>query len=193
MTGSRNLATVSYSGLITADGDGDTNISVSVSGVTPYTVPVTVNTAQDTPPSVAILSPANGQRKEGNLFRFQSRHRTLCGGVTRIYLDVTGRQPIRNEAGGPSITGCTREFCFTVSAAAVGGSITVTARAEDTGGKTSDLVLISLNVVDKTAPAVAITQPANQYPITMARRLTSLFRLRMQSESHRSGIRRRAL
>jgi len=166
ITGNPNVATVSSSGLVTAKGDGNTQISVSRSGIPPISVPVTVSTAQDPPPTVAIVSPANGAMVErGQAVSVLVRAQDAIGGVSRIYLEVTGQTIYSDLKQISPALDVTREFTFAVSPIAqVGGSINVTVRAEDTSGKMSDPAAINLIVVDKTAPSVTITQPANNTP-----------------------------
>ncbi|MEM4721726.1 MAG: Ig-like domain-containing protein, partial [Candidatus Methanomethylicaceae archaeon] len=165
-TGNPTIATVNSSGLVSAKGEGNTQINVSKSGVPPVTVSVTVSTAQDPPPTVAILNPANGTQVERQqAISVLVRAQDTIGGVTRIYLEVTGQTIYSDMKQVSPALDVTREFNFNVSpSASIGGSITVTVRAEDTSGKISDPVSINLEVVDKTAPLVVITQPANNTP-----------------------------
>ncbi|MEM4722025.1 MAG: Ig-like domain-containing protein, partial [Candidatus Methanomethylicaceae archaeon] len=127
---------------------------------------VTVSTAQDPPPTVAILNPANGTQVERHqAISVLVRAQDTIGGVTKIYLEVTGQTIYSDIKQVSPALDVTREFNFAVSGTAqVGGLITITARAEDTSGKMSDPVSINLEVVDKTAPLVVITQPANNTP-----------------------------
>jgi hypothetical protein len=164
-TGNPNVATVSASGLVTAKGDGNTQITVSKTGLPPVAVNVSVNTGFDPAPTVTILSPANGtgvERKQA--LSVNVRAQDAIGGVTKISLEVTGETTYSEmKQISPASLDTTRSFTLNISeTAAVGGTILVSARAEDTGGNLSQLASITLNVVDQTAPVVTITQPASQ-------------------------------
>jgi Bacterial Ig domain/Bacterial Ig-like domain (group 2) len=165
--GSGNLAvaTVSPSGLVTSAGEGVVVVSVAVSGVAPVTVGVTVDTAGDTPPTAAILSPATGTDVERNaIVTVSVRAQDSVGGVNRVNLAVTGQTSFTDfhQIAPPSMD-TTETFSFAVSnTAAIGGTITVSASAEDSGGNTSPMASIILNVVDTAPPLVTIDAPAPQ-------------------------------
>jgi hypothetical protein len=165
ITGNPTIATVNTSGLITARANGSTQISVSRSGLPALSVAVTVNTGTDPPPTVEIFSPANGTQVEREkMVSISARAQDAIGGVTRVNLNVTGQttySEIRQVS--PALLSTNQTFTFTVSkTAAIGGTILINLTAEDTGGNVSSPVSVTLNVVDQTAPAVAITTPANQ-------------------------------
>ncbi len=166
-TANTQVATVNSAGVVTARGDGSTEISVSRAGVTPVAVPVTVDTGLDPAPTVSILSPADGLNVErGSLVSASVRAQDSIGGVVRISLNVTG-ETVGSQLiqVSPASLDTTRAFSFTVSdQAAVGGTITISTQAEDTSGHTSAVASITLNVVDETPPSVTITQPAQQAP-----------------------------
>ena len=166
-TGNTQVATVQSGGVVRAIGDGSTEITVSHAGVPPVAVPVTVDTGLDPAPTVSILSPANGSNAErGNLVSVTVQAEDAIGGVVRISLDVTGETVDSQivQISPPSLD-ATHIFSFTVAdLAAVGGTIGISAQAEDTSGHTSTITSIALDVVDETAPSVTITQPAHQAP-----------------------------
>ncbi len=165
--GNVGIATVNSSGLISAVGNGNTQITVFHSGVAPVAVPVMVDITQDTAPTVQILSPAPGSSVErGQNIQVTVRAQDTVGGVTRLTLTVTGETSHAElKQISPASPDTTQSFTFAVSsAAAIGGSITLSATAEDTGGKTSPVSSVTLNVVDLNAPVVSITLPANQTP-----------------------------
>jgi hypothetical protein len=166
--GDSKVATVSATGLVNPVANGSTLVVVYVSGAAPVSIPVTVNTASDTAPQVQILSPASGVSvQRGELVSISIRATDEVGGVTRIFLrvlDPAGKTiPTEDHAIQPAALDVTRTVTFTVPINAVlGGSIAVTAGAEDTGGKLASPVTINLPVADKTAPTVSIKAPANQ-------------------------------
>jgi hypothetical protein len=164
LTGDPGIATVNASGIITATGNGSTQISVSKAGVPAVAVPVTVNTEADPAPIVQILSPLNGSNAERDqAITVSVRATDALGGVKRIFLDVAG-ETVYSEIKqiSPASPDTTQVFTVIISgSAAIGGNITVNARAEDTSGHLSQTASSLLKVVDATAPAVTITQPAN--------------------------------
>ncbi len=161
------VATVNSAGVVTAVGDGSTEISVSHAGVPPVVVPVTVDTGLDPAPTVSILSPADGSNVErGNLVSVTVQAQDSIGGVVRVSLDVSG-ETVGSQIiqVSPASLDTTEAFSFNVSdLAAVGGTITIAAHAEDTSGHTSAVASITLNVVDETPPSVTISQPTQQAP-----------------------------
>jgi hypothetical protein len=165
VSGDPNIATVTGSGLIKALANGTTQISVSHSGVPPVSIPVNINTEMDPAPTVEILNPSNGTLVErGQNISISVKATDSFGGVAKISLSATG-QTIHSELRqiSPASLSTTQTFNLPVSAqAAIGGAIVVKLSAEDTGGNISTVVSITLNVADLTAPAVAITAPANQ-------------------------------
>jgi len=159
------VATVSTSGWVTAVGNGNTQITVSRSGLIPVQVEVTVNTGLDPAPTVTILTPPNGSEVErGRNLAVTVRAQDAFGGVKNISLEVSGETSYsETKQIAPASLDVTRSFTFSVSpTAVVGGTVTVTARAEDTSGNLSLPASILLQVVDRTAPTVSITQPAQQ-------------------------------
>jgi hypothetical protein len=166
-TGNAQVATVNSAGLVTAVGDGATEVTVSHAGVPPVAVPATVDTGLDPAPTVTILSPAEGLSVErGELVSVTVRAQDAIGGVVRMSLEVSG-ETVNSQIIqiAPASLDTTQAFSFPVSdTAAVGGTIGISARAVDTSGHTSDVTSITLNVVDETPPSVTITRPAQQAP-----------------------------
>jgi hypothetical protein len=166
-TGNAQVATVNSAGVITAVGDGSTEISVSRSGVPPVAVTVTVDTGLDPAPTVTILSPADGSAVErSDLVTVTVRARDTLGGVTRISLNVAGETGTSQLIQvSPASLDTTKTFSFAVSEGAeVGGTIRISVQAEDTSGHSSEAASVTLNVVDETPPAVTIAQPGQQTP-----------------------------
>jgi hypothetical protein len=165
ISGDPNVATVSTSGLVKAIADGSTQISVSRPGITPVSVAVNVNTDLDPAPAVEILNPSNGASVErGQNVSISVKATDAFGGVAKIALSATG-QTTHAELRqiSPALLSTTQTFSLPVSTqAAIGGTIVVSFVAEDTGGNTSSIASITLNVADFTAPTVSVTDPANQ-------------------------------
>ncbi len=164
-SGDTQVTTVDSTGLITAVGDGSTEVMVFHAGVPPVAVPVTVDTGLDPAPIVSILSPTEGSNVErGDLVSVTVRAEDAIGGVVRLSLDVSGETVDAQMLQiSPASLDTTRALWFTVAeTAAVGGTIGVSAQAEDTSGHTSATASVTLNVVDETPPSVAIIQPAQQ-------------------------------
>jgi len=87
-TGNSQVATVSTAGVVTAIGDGSTSVTVASPGLTPVAVGVTVSTAQNTPPTVQIASPATGaQYERGDTVSVNVQYQSANGGVARVELD----------------------------------------------------------------------------------------------------------
>ena len=164
-SGDPAVAAVSPSGLVTAAGEGNTAITVAVSGLAPVTVPVVVTTEDDTPPTVEILSPADGTEVErGQQVTISVQAGDTTGGVTRVDVDVTGAATYSDSHQvDPPAASTTETFVFTVpDGAPVGGAITVSAQAFDNGDNDSPVDSVQLTVVDHTAPALTIDAPANE-------------------------------
>ncbi|MBI5741952.1 MAG: Ig-like domain-containing protein [Nitrospirae bacterium] len=167
ISGDNATATVNSSGVITAKRDGGTQINVYGPGIPAVSVDVAVNTALDPAPTVGILSPAGGSDVErGEQVSVRVRAQDELGGVSKVFMEVSGEASYSDmKQISPASADTTQNFAFNVSgAAAVGGAITVNVRAEDTGGNTSGIESITLNVVDNTAPSIAITEPAHGTP-----------------------------
>ena len=157
-TGNPAVATVSLSGVVTSVGRGTTQITVSRSGVPPVAVSVTVDIAQDTAPTVSITSPASGVGVErGQSVNIVVQAQDVGGGVIRLYLEASGAMITSDLKQFAPVLNTTQTFVLPVSdTAAVGGSIMVRVRAEDTLGQSSPFASISLKVADLTAPAVPL-------------------------------------
>ena len=158
-----SIASVNSSGLVTAGGNGGTTIGVYVSGVDPVSAVVTVDLGADPAPEVEILSPSNGASVErGESITVNVKATDAIGGVTDIYLEVSGETTFSDSRQiSPASLNVTRSFTFSVSnTAVVGNSLTLTVRAKDNSGKISTDRIITLSVVDETAPSVTITAPA---------------------------------
>ena len=165
-TGNPAVATVNLSGVVTAVGRGSTQITVSRSGVSPVAVSVTVDLAQDTAPTVSITSPASGAAVErGQSVSVAVQAQDVGGGVTRLYFEASGAMTFSDLKQFAPVLNTAQTFLMTVAnEAPVGGTITARVRAEDTLGQFSAWTSITLTVVDRTAPTVSITAPANQTP-----------------------------
>ena len=166
-SGDLGVAGVTSSGVVEARGDGNTLISVYYPGAPALSIPVTVDTGQDTPPTVQIVSPTGTLEVErGDSVSITVRADDAIGGVTRVHVEAEGETTYSDSHQvSPPAGSTTEHFTFTVSpAAAIGGHIVIRAWAEDTSGKVSEQVSRVLNVVDKTAPAVTITSPSQMTP-----------------------------
>ncbi|MFH0730125.1 MAG: Ig-like domain-containing protein, partial [Pseudomonadota bacterium] len=165
VTGNAAVATVNSSGVITAVANGNTGVSVLYPGLPAVGVTVTVNTAQDTPPTIEILSPANGTIVErGESVSVTVRAQDAVGGVTGLYLETSGATVHADSRQiTPPNSPVTHSFVFTVSnAAVIGNTISATVWARDTSNNTSPVATITLTVADKTSPSVTITAPAQK-------------------------------
>lgn len=163
LSANSNIASVNSNGIVTAMGKGTTQITVYLPGADPVTVPVSVNTGQDPVPTTQILSPAQGSFVEpGETVNVSVRAEDSLGGVVKVHLNVTGAttySTVRQIA--PPALSTTQSIGFQVSdAAPIGGSIIVSAYAEDTSGGLSSITQVALTVGDKTAPSANITAPA---------------------------------
>jgi large repetitive protein len=158
-----SIATVNSAGVITAVREGNTSVTVYVPGASPVAVPVYVNTGSDPAPTVEILSPATGSHVErGQNVSVIVQGEDTLGGVTRFLLTVSGAMPHTDQIQvAPPALSVIRTFTFTVPAnIAIGGTIQISVRAEDSGGNTSEAASITLTVGDATPPAVTVTEPA---------------------------------
>ncbi|MBI5016415.1 MAG: Ig-like domain-containing protein [Deltaproteobacteria bacterium] len=161
-TADPHVATVTASGQIAATGSGSTLVTVYYPGVAPVQVAVIVNAALNQPPTVAILSPAASATVErGQAVTVSVRAQDGDGGVTKLTLAGSGQSTFSEMRQiAPPAADSTQLFTFVVSgSAAVGGTITLTATAEDVGSATSAAATVILTVVDLTAPTVTILQP----------------------------------
>ena len=167
-SGDSNVASVSISGLVSSVGNGLTQITAYLPGLQPVSVPVAVNTANDTVPQVQILSPTSGSTvQRGEIVSVSVRATDAVGGVSRVLLTVrdSGNQIIFTETRqiSPASLDVTTSISFIVpNNITIGSSINVTAGAQDTGNQSAVPVTVSLSVADKTAPSVTITAPASQ-------------------------------
>lgn len=164
-TGDSQVAVVSASGVVRAMGQGITAVMVLVAGVSPVSVDVLVDTAGDPVPAAAITSPGDGTVVErGATVRVAMQGTDTLGGVTRLYVTASGAASYSQLVQvSPPVLSTQQVAAFAVPAdAAIGGAITVTVRAEDTGGNLSEPAEIGLVVGDKTAPVAVVTAPAPQ-------------------------------
>lgn len=158
-----SIASVNSAGVVTAVREGNTSVTVYVPGASPVAVPVYVNTGSDPAPTVEILSPATGSRVErGQNVSVIVQGEDTLGGVTRFLLTVSGTMTLSDQIQvAPPALSVIRTFTFTVPAnIAIGGTIQVSVRAEDSGGNSSEAATITLTVGDATPPAVTVTEPA---------------------------------
>jgi hypothetical protein len=168
-TADTTVANVTSGGLVTTVGNGSTQITAYYPGVQPCVLPVTVNTALDTPPAVQIVSPASGvQYQRGDGVLVVVRATDAIGGVEKIVLTVTGPGGViftDTHPVQPASLDFSTAFAFTVpDTLAIGSSFTISADAVDTGKNPAPTASITQSVVDTTAPLVAITAPAPQAP-----------------------------
>ena len=157
------VASVTATGIVTANANGSAQITAQRTGVAPVSVSVTVDTDQDPAPSVQILGPAPGTDVErGQRVQVVVRADDAVGGVVRLSLTASGETTFsETRQVAPPAGSAQQTFVFVVdAAAALGGSITLSVEAEDTGAKRSAPASITLDVVDATAPAVSIQSPA---------------------------------
>ncbi len=168
-TGNPAVATVNASGVVTATGNGETQINVAHSGVAPISVTVGVDLGLDPGPILEILSPVNGNSVERDgTISVIVRAEDALGGLERLYMEATGEaeafetiqiQPVPEDQSE------TRSFSLQIPGdAGIGGTITIRVWAEDTGGNLSTEEAITLTVVDEKGPSVTITAPGQLAP-----------------------------
>ena len=160
-TSNAGIATVNGLGRVTAVSGGVATIFVSVSGLPAVAVPVTVS-ALDAAPTVAFLAPAAGADFErGETVGVTARAADAIG-VARVTLTASGAATFSETRQiVPAAPSTDATFSFAIpSDATIGGTVTLTLRAEDTGGNLSALATRTIDVVDRTAPTVAIQAPA---------------------------------
>ena len=141
---------------------GSASITVSASGVPPVLVPVVVDVATDLAPTVAFLAPSAGTDYErGDTVTVTARAQDAVG-VTRVTLTASGASSYsETRQVTPSATLSDQTFSFAIAAdAPIGGAVTLSLQAEDTGGHLSTLATRNVDVVDATAPSVSIDAPA---------------------------------
>lgn len=163
-SGDPAVAKVDAVGVVTAMGNGSTNITAYLSGAEPASIPVSVNTATGNPPEVAILSPADGTEVErGDLVEVTVRGTEPIGGVTKLSIAASGATTADDSVQtAPAETEFTSTLRFTVADdAPIGGTILVTALAEGPNGVSPIPAVVTLTVADETPPAVMIVDPAN--------------------------------
>jgi len=156
------IISVGTGGIVRALQTGSATITVARSGIQPVTVPVTVDVTLDEDPTIALLTPDEGTPFErGDGVTVVARAGDDVG-VARIELSVTGAAGFaETRTLSPAPKDTDQSFAFTVpSDAAVGESITVTVQAEDTAGNLSAVASRTVQVVDVTAPVVALQAPA---------------------------------
>jgi len=149
-------------GVVRALANGSASVTVSASGVPPVLVPVVVDAATDLAPTVAFLAPAAGTDYErGDTVTVSARAQDAVG-VTRVTLTASGSTTFSETRHvTPSGTLSDQTFSFAIAAdAPIGGAVTLSLQAEDTGGRLSALATRTVDVVDATAPAVSISAPA---------------------------------
>ena len=114
ITGNPAVATVNSAGIVTAAGNGATQVNVSCPGVPAVAIPVSVNTGLDPAPTIAILSPADGANVErGDTVTVTVQANDDIGGVSRIYLETTGETVhTDNRQIAPPSTSVTQGFTF---------------------------------------------------------------------------------
>ncbi|HOH28886.1 MAG TPA: Ig-like domain-containing protein, partial [Candidatus Hydrogenedentes bacterium] len=158
-----SIATVNSAGVVTAVREGETAVTVYLPGAVPVVVPVVVDTTGDTAPEVEILSPANGAQVErGQSVSITVQGVDTVGGVARFYIELSGAMTYAEQVQvEPPSLSVIKAFPVVIAAnAAIGGIITVTVRAEDSGGNLSETLQRMLVVVDGTAPSVSVVEPA---------------------------------
>ena len=176
-SGNVAVASVTTGGLITASGNGSTQITAYYPGVQPFPVTTTVNTALDTPPQVQIVTPATGAgHQRGDLIHVTVRGTDAVGGVSSITLTAA------DQGGGfftetrqiiPVSLDVSADFSFTVpDSLGIGTSFSITADAQDTGHHSAPTATITQHIVDTTAPSVTITAPATQTPYNYGDKIT---------------------
>jgi hypothetical protein len=159
------IAAVSSAGLVSAVANGATQVYVSLPGLAPIAVQVSVDSGQDNPPTVAIQSPASGGSVErGQTLNLTVRATDAEGGVASVTLTATGATAYSETRQiVPAAQDRTLSFGFAVShTAPVGGTIHIEVEALDTSGKAATPAAIDLTVVDTTAPVASILEPAQQ-------------------------------
>lgn len=157
-----SIATVNSAGVVTAVREGETAVTVYLPGAAPVVVPVVVDTTGDTAPEVEILSPANGAQVErGQSVSITVQGVDTVGGVARFYIELSGAMTYAEQVQvEPPSLSVIKAFPVVIAAnAAIGGIITVTVRAEDSGGNLSETLQRMLVVVDGTAPSVSVVEP----------------------------------
>jgi len=168
-SGSNAVAGVTTGGLITAAGNGSTQITAYYPGVQPFPVTITVNTALDTPPQVQILTPTAGAgHQRGDLVPVTVRASDAVGGVSSITLTVAGTAGTffsETRPVTPVSLDTSAIFYVTVpETLGIGSSFSISADAQDSGHHQAPTATIAQSVVDITAPTVAIVDPPPQTP-----------------------------
>jgi hypothetical protein len=155
------LAAGGASGIVQALANGSGSVTVSVRGVAPVSVPVVVDVATDLPPSVEFVIAPAGDVERSQVVTITARARDLVG-VRRVLFSTSGATVFSESRPlTPPATTSDQVFSFTVSSAApVGGAVTLSLQAEDTGGLLSPIVSRTVTVADRTAPTVSISAPA---------------------------------
>lgn len=158
------IAGVSQSGIVLAVANGPAQITVQRSGLPPAVVPVTVDSAQDSPPVANILGPIAGSGFErGEIVTVNALATDGVSNATKLKLTVTGATSFSETRQFAPTAARSESFSFPVAGnASVGAAITLTVQAEDAGGQLSVPVTRDLVVVDRTAPNVVVQAPASQ-------------------------------
>lgn len=165
-TGNPNVALVSGSGLVTAIGNGSTQISVSRPGLAPTSVPVTVTLADSVNPAVTIDSPTAGSQFErGQVIPVQVTGTDGQSGVRRITLTASGAFTFNETRDVTIAPSATQTFnVFVPAGVALPGTVTFAAKVEDAAGNFSSLANRSFAIVDLTGPTVSVLAPAPATP-----------------------------
>lgn len=169
-SGNSSVATVSIGGLVSAVANGSTLITAYYPGASPVTVPVTVDTGLDTPPQVAILSPASGTSvQHSDIMGISVRATDSNGGVNQVTVSLygPGNQLIISDTRQitPASLDTTIAFSFTLPGTlTIGSNLSLVASARDTGNNQVQSAAVTLTVTDTTAPTVTIAAPAAQTP-----------------------------
>jgi large repetitive protein len=161
MSGNPNIASVDSTGLVTARGAGSTQITVSRSGVQPFTIPVQVALNDFTPPVVTFTAPADGSTFErGNSVNVSVQGTDDLSGINRFVFLASGAATASVTRDISATTSSSQTFSFQVPMdAPIGGSILVQVRARDAAGNESEFISRQFAVVDETAPTVSVTSP----------------------------------
>lgn len=139
------------SGLIQGSSHTVSAVAYGINGKTAPSSAVTVVIKDTTPPTVAVTSPANKASVSGAVTISASASDNV--GVVKVGFYVDGALLTTDVAPPYSAA-------WNTNTAAL-GSHALTARAYDQAGNSTTSAAVSVNVVDKTPPTVAITSPAN--------------------------------
>ncbi|MFI5088074.1 MAG: Ig-like domain-containing protein, partial [Terriglobales bacterium] len=150
-TSSPYSANWNTSGLIQGSSHTVSAVAYGINGKTAPSSAVTVAIKDTTPPTVAVTSPANKASVSGAVTISASASDNV--GVAKVGFYVDGAL-LTTDVSPPY------SAAWNTNTAAL-GSHALTARAYDQAGNSTTSAAVSVNVVDKTPPTVAITSPAN--------------------------------